>query len=139
MDELFSCPHDNNSLVAPQYRRHILVDNKEPFVNSTQQAKPQLLSKGSVFVSPAAIGTQILCEKGTLWLTQDNDVRDIVIAAGEQFAADREGSVLVYALADASFSVASALPGPAPSFLGVIAHWFGRSGSAKRALVMSHG
>jgi hypothetical protein len=139
MGEIFSRLHDNNSLVAPQYRRHILMDNKEPSVNPIQQGKPLLLSKGSVFVGPDVAGTQIRCEKGTLWLTQDNDVRDIVIAAGEQFTADRKGTVLVYALADASFSVASTQPQPAPSFFSVIARWLSHSGSAKRAMVMAHG
>jgi hypothetical protein len=139
MGELFSCLHDNNSLVAPQYQLHILADNKEPSVNSIQQAQPRLLSKGGVFVGPDVAGTQIRCEKGTLWLTQDNDVRDIVIAAGEQFTTDRKGTVLVYALADASFSVASAQPQAAPSFLRMLARWFSHSGSAKRALVMAHG
>ena len=41
---------------------------------------------------------EIGCESGVLWVTQDNDVRDVVLTAGERFKSDRPGTVLVYAL-----------------------------------------
>lgn len=41
---------------------------------------------------------EIECESGAVWITQDNDVRDVVLSAGEHFVSDRPGTVLVYAL-----------------------------------------
>jgi hypothetical protein len=55
-------------------------------------------------------GQTILCLKGMIWLTQQNDVRDIVLSAGESFTLDRPGLALLYALRS---SYATIL-GPAP-------------------------
>lgn len=41
-------------------------------------------------------------DTGTVWLTQDGDVRDIILRAGESFRVDRDGTVLVQALNDAA-------------------------------------
>jgi len=46
-------------------------------------------------------GDRIECVSGTVWLTQDGDLRDIVLDAGESFRLDRTGRALVSALADA--------------------------------------
>jgi hypothetical protein len=48
-----------------------------------------------------ARGTVLGCSRGTLWITQDNDPRDIVLAAGERFVLDRDGLALVQAIDDA--------------------------------------
>jgi hypothetical protein len=41
-------------------------------------------------------------DTGTVWLTQDGDVRDIILHAGESFRVDRDGTVLLQALDDAA-------------------------------------
>lgn len=41
-------------------------------------------------------------DTGTVWLTQDGDVRDIILRAGESFRVDRGGTVLLQALEDAA-------------------------------------
>ena len=46
-------------------------------------------------------GDRIECVSGTVWVTQDGDLRDIVLNAGESFRIDRSGHALVSALADA--------------------------------------
>jgi hypothetical protein len=53
-------------------------------------------------------GQRIECVEGHVWVTQDRDLRDIVLGAGEGFTFDRSGPVLVYALGAASFRVESA-------------------------------
>ncbi len=50
---------------------------------------------------PDAEATRIVCETGSLWLTLDDDSRDIVLAPGESFVVDRPAGVLLYALKDA--------------------------------------
>ncbi len=56
-------------------------------------------------------GQTILCLKGMIWLTQQNDVRDIVLGAGESFTLDRPGLALLYALNPACATILR----PAPS------------------------
>ena len=46
-------------------------------------------------------GDRIECVSRTVWVTQDGDLRDIVLKAGESFRLDRTGRALVSALADA--------------------------------------
>jgi hypothetical protein len=45
-----------------------------------------------------ARGTLITCDEGTLWITQQDDARDVVIGDGEQFVVDRDGLTVVQAL-----------------------------------------
>jgi hypothetical protein len=48
----------------------------------------------------AAQGTLLRAVKGTLWITIDNDPRDIVLDAGERFVVDSEQPLFVMALGD---------------------------------------
>lgn len=61
------------------------------------------LAKGRIRRVHHPLGQRIECVSGTLWVTQDGDPRDIVLAAGESFAFDRRGDALVSALDDARF------------------------------------
>lgn len=45
-------------------------------------------------------GLRLHCLKGRLWITQENDARDIFLAAGESFTIDHSGLTLVSALGD---------------------------------------
>jgi hypothetical protein len=56
-------------------------------------------------------GLTVLCLKGMIWLTQQNDVRDIVLSAGESFTLDRPGLALLYALRPACATILGAAPG----------------------------
>lgn len=51
-------------------------------------------------------GHAIVCHSGSLWVTQQRDARDIVLAAGESFALDRDGLTLVQALEQSAISIA---------------------------------
>lgn len=65
---------------------------------------------------PDASSTRIVCETGIVWITIDNDPRDIVLAPGQSFLVDRRAGVLVYALEDACVRVLErATPDAAPS------------------------
>lgn len=44
-----------------------------------------------------AAGHTVMCCAGTIWITQENDVRDIFLSAGESFTFDRPGTALISA------------------------------------------
>ena len=46
---------------------------------------------------PDISGTQVICRRGSLWITLDNDPRDIVLEAGESFFSTEHRRALVYA------------------------------------------
>ncbi len=51
----------------------------------------------------------ILCLQGAIWITQDGDLRDHVIEAGEMFLISQPGKVIVQALADARLQITPCL------------------------------
>ena len=51
----------------------------------------------------------LLCLRGEVWVTQERDFRDYVLAAGEVFIVTRRGAVVVQALEDAAFQVTPSL------------------------------
>ena len=48
------------------------------------------------------------CFKGPVWITQNNDQRDVVLSAGQSFTLDRKGPAIVFALKDAAILVGPA-------------------------------
>ena len=63
------------------------------------------LRKGAIHRLPDGRGQRIESLSGSLWLTIDNDVRDILVSPGEGFSIDRDGAALISALDDARFVV----------------------------------
>ena len=56
-------------------------------------------------------GLAIVCLDGTVWITQSDDARDIVISAGQAFVLDKQGLALVAApLGHATIAVRKAGP-----------------------------
>jgi hypothetical protein len=52
-------------------------------------------------------GLILLCLKGTVWVTQEDDARDIILTAGESFTLDRKGLAVFYALSAACIAMRS--------------------------------
>ena len=52
-----------------------------------------------------AAGVTLRCDQGDVWLTLDNDPRDIVLSAGEVFTTDQHRHALVYALSPATLTL----------------------------------
>lgn len=73
----------NRSLYSPAYRA---VD----------------LEKGGMHRIVGGMGTLVAGLAGNVWITQDDDRRDIVLGAGETFRIDRPGSAIVTALGGAA-------------------------------------
>ncbi|HWH84461.1 MAG TPA: DUF2917 domain-containing protein [Burkholderiaceae bacterium] len=63
------------------------------------------LRKGEIHRLRHATGQRVEALSGSLWVTIDNDVRDILVSPGRGFTIDRDGDTLVSALADARFVV----------------------------------
>ncbi len=61
------------------------------------------LRKGEIHRIRNGLGQRIGALSGCLWVTIDNDLRDIFVAGGEGFSVDRRGDTLVSAVADSSF------------------------------------
>ncbi len=64
-----------------------------------------VLAKGSLFRIRDGQGRRVECLAGCMWLTQERDVRDIILEAGDGFTIDRAGDTVLSALADSRFVV----------------------------------
>ena len=78
-------------------------------MNNDLMLASKSLAKGTVRHLPARVGRSVECLSGSLWITQDGDRRDIVLAAGEAFAFDRRTDAVLSAFADARYVVLDAL------------------------------
>jgi len=56
------------------------------------------LPKKAIFTLPDAHDVDIECQSGTVWITLDDDQRDIVLERGERFRSDAHRRALVAAL-----------------------------------------
>jgi hypothetical protein len=63
------------------------------------------LAHQAMFSVPDAAGVQILCHEGSLWITLDDDQRDIVVDAGGSFLTTEHRRALIYALEPSSLSL----------------------------------
>jgi hypothetical protein len=51
------------------------------------------------------LGRTITCEKGTLWMTFDNEPQDVILEAGQSHRCAKGSKLLIHALADARVRV----------------------------------
>ena len=68
------------------------------------------LARRDVVDLEGAVGVEIRVHRGRVWLTQEDDVRDIVVGPGEAFRLDREGRAVLEVLTDAEISLLSNSP-----------------------------
>ena len=66
------------------------------------------LAHEAMFSVADAAGVQVICREGSLWVTVDKDLRDIVLAPGESFTTPQHRRVLIFALQPASLSLVPA-------------------------------
>jgi hypothetical protein len=65
-------------------------------------------------------GHSVVCQRGSVWLTQQGDSRDIVLTAGEAFTLDRAGVALLQALGPGAISIGQA---QAPTHTSRLSAW----------------
>jgi hypothetical protein len=68
------------------------------FMQHVREPRPIELPARSVYRIEGGKGLQITSVAGSVWLTQSNDPRDIVLGRGRSFILDRNGVAVVYAL-----------------------------------------
>lgn len=67
----------------------------------TSQFELSLAHQGLFSVADAA-GLLLTCREGSLWITLDNDTRDIVLSAGERFLTTQHRRAIIYAMGPSS-------------------------------------
>jgi hypothetical protein len=63
----------------------------------------RLLGKGHIRHVHGDKGRRVELLSGSLWITQDGDLRDVVLSPGEAFDFDRRGDALLSAFADSRY------------------------------------
>jgi len=64
------------------------------------------LARGQTLKILDAVGSTICAREGTVWITEENSRKDVVLEPGFCFQVDRPGLTIVQAFADASVSLA---------------------------------
>ena len=101
-------------------------------MNIRLNTSPVCLAKSQAVTLTDAKGSLVRCLRGGLWITQDRDLRDIVLAPGESFAIDRSGPAIVWALAPSSVDMRAAeQPRPLAAFAR---RWVGQAQAAMARL-----
>ena len=72
------------------------------------------LTAGSVLRVQDGEGRAIVVFEGQVWITMEDDPRDIVLAAGESFSVDRPGLTLVQAFCDSKLILVETGPRVGP-------------------------
>jgi DUF2917 family protein len=67
--------------------------------------RPIALPRRSMHRIENGKGTEVFCLEGPVWITQEDDPRDIVLSAGQSFVLDRKGVAVVFALKQAAITV----------------------------------
>jgi len=82
--------------------------HEEVAMQHVLDVRPVSLPARSVYRVDGGKGLQITSVAGTVWVTQTDDPRDIVLGRGRSFILDRKGLAVVYALTDALIVVGPA-------------------------------
>lgn len=89
---------------APALRRHSDRPTPAAWLLPTRQPT-QTIDKCATLVVAQPLGATVTCGSGSLWITHDGDVRDVVISAGERHTCDRASRMLVFGLENSSVRV----------------------------------
>jgi hypothetical protein len=79
---------------------------------TTQRTRSTFLPRRGSLVLDGAEGTIINVDSGCLWVTLENDPRDVVLVKGMRFEIDRSGRTVVVAEEDSRLRLT-----PAPTFV----------------------
>lgn len=74
-------------------------------MNNSSTPFELILAHKALFSVSDAAGVQILCRSGSIWITLDNDTRDIVLDAGESFLSTEHRRAIIYAMEASSVTL----------------------------------
>ena len=63
------------------------------------------LAHRALFTIDDAAGVDLVCREGSLWITLDNDTRDIVLEAGGRFTTPEHRRAVIYAMEPARLAL----------------------------------
>ena len=63
------------------------------------------IARGQTLKLRDSVGSTICAREGTVWITEENSVKDVVLENGACYRLDRPGLTLVQAFADASLTL----------------------------------
>lgn len=66
----------------------------------------QTIDKGAIFAVLQPAGKTLTCVRGSLWITHDGDVKDVVISKGDSYTVVRPDRMLVSGLEASSVTLA---------------------------------
>jgi Protein of unknown function (DUF2917) len=96
----------------PTHKRRL---REEHAMGTRFAIRPLYLRTGELFSITDGEGFAVVCLEGSVWITQSDDARDIVLGAGQTFAFDKPGLALVYAnVGPAALVVQRSAPPPPP-------------------------
>ena len=72
------------------------------------------LDHRAMFTLPDAANLEVICETGSVWITLDNDPRDIVLEPHQHFTTPEHRTAVVYALEASKLSVVKLKEAVAP-------------------------
>lgn len=64
------------------------------------------LARGQTLKVTDALGSTVRCSEGSVWITEEDLPRDVVLEAGHSYRLSRKGLALVHAFGDASIALA---------------------------------
>src|SRR5215471_18717176 len=128
------------SAISPSHsaRRMHYTHWKENAMACNGYEKVWDLSRGELVQLDGARGTALRVTRGMLWITLENDLRDVVLAPGDTFTVDRDGLTLIEAQELSTVCVLAlhavdVRRGPQPTFANRVAAWFSSVGAADSA------
>ncbi len=90
----------------------------------------QLAPRATQMLTDAA-GTELICRRGSVWITQYGDDRDVVLQAGQSFVLELPTAVVMSSCHGAELILRAAPPAPRKRWPARLAAWLDpRSGSA---------
>jgi hypothetical protein len=99
---------------------------KELFMNAITHPYQLRLARRGLYEIPDVSGVDVACHEGSVWITLDDDPRDIILERGGSFRGTQRRRALIYAFEASELVVAPSVgkssPVPAPVFHGGLAH-----------------
>ena len=85
--------------------------NRLPLDAARRERVSMRLGAGQQLRLQDAAGWAVACLRGSLWLTQEADTRDVFLDAGDNFTLDRNGVALILARQESQLAIRSPMTG----------------------------